>query len=119
MPVVCDMAGHIFYAFIHTKRHKGKNITYNKDCVVLNISHASCAIHTYVYTYIHTYIHTYISVDALWDLKGCADDKIVRQGGASVPQVHKRWYMLHWLAAEGCGDCGMCMHACMCVYVCM
>mmetsp|Transcript_11734 Transcript_11734/g.28438 ORF Transcript_11734/g.28438 Transcript_11734/m.28438 type:complete len:388 (+) Transcript_11734:130-1293(+) len=45
------------------------------------------------------------AVDELWDLKGCCDDKVVREGGVSVPQVHKRWYMLHWLVAEAVGDC--------------
>lgn len=40
------------------------------------------------------------AVDELYDLKGCADDKIVRKDGRSVSQIHKRWFMVHWLIAE-------------------
>lgn len=40
------------------------------------------------------------AVDELWDLKGCADDKVMVRGGQSVAQVHKRWFRCHWLVAE-------------------
>ena len=43
--------------------------------------------------------------DTIWDLKGCADDKLVREHGKSVAQVHKRWFMLHWLVSEATGGC--------------
>mmetsp|Transcript_41964 Transcript_41964/g.132290 ORF Transcript_41964/g.132290 Transcript_41964/m.132290 type:complete len:412 (-) Transcript_41964:460-1695(-) len=41
----------------------------------------------------------------VFDLKGCADDKIIREKGESIPQVHKRWFMVHWLVSEGLCDC--------------
>ena len=44
-------------------------------------------------------------VDDLYDLKGCMDDKVVRSNGASLAQVHKRWYMVHWLVAEASFGC--------------
>ena len=45
------------------------------------------------------------SLDTVWDLKGCADDKIMREHGKSVAQVHKRWFMLHWLVSEATCGC--------------
>ena len=30
---------------------------------------------------------------------------LLRQEGVSVPQVHKRFFMLHWVMAEACSDC--------------
>ena len=45
-----------------------------------------------------------MSPDTVWDLKGCADDKLVREHGKSVAQVHKRWFMLHWFVSECTGS---------------
>lgn len=49
------------------------------------------------------------SVDELWDLKGCADDKAMRRGGKPVAQVHKRWFRCHWLIAEATCMAGVCV----------
>ncbi len=42
-------------------------------------------------------------------LKGVDADTLIAlagaQDGVSVPQVHKRFFMLHWIMAEACSDC--------------
>ena len=40
---------------------------------------------------------------ALYDLKGCCDDKAMLAGGRRVPQTHKRFFKVHWLVAETVG----------------
>ena len=38
-----------------------------------------------------------ISFQKIYDLKGCADDKLLEDKGKRVPEVHKRFYSLnHW-----------------------
>lgn len=40
----------------------------------------------------------------MYDLKGTADDKTLVADGKAIEERHKRWFNLHWLAAEAC--CG-------------